>query len=51
MNQPICGSMTDSKILLLLGRQSHVILRVVYSLGDPIAMVSSPFILSEILVI
>ena len=51
MKQAICGSMTDSKILLLLRRQSHAILGVVYSLGDPVAMVSSPFILSEILVI
>ena len=50
MKQQICGSMTDSKILLLLGRQNHVILGDISSSRDPSAMVFSPFILSEILV-
>ena len=41
---------TNSKILLLLGRQNHVILGDISSSREPSAMVFSPFILSEILV-
>ena len=51
MKQQICGSKTDSQILLLLGRQSHVFLGDISSSRDPIAMVPLPFILSKILVI
>ena len=47
MKQRIYDSMKGIEIILFLGRQNHVIPGDISPSRDPIAIVSSPFILSE----